>query len=84
MAERVDGPALHEIEIALAGVVPEIGARAADEHHRRASGNLHQRVERMGSVSHVDLLWGVGVKGQAETQEGRTFEGAAFSKTLLN
>jgi hypothetical protein len=23
------------------------------------------------------------VKGQAETQEGRTFEGAAFSKTLL-
>jgi hypothetical protein len=27
---------------------------------------------------------GAGVKGQAETQEGRTFEGAAFSKTLLN
>jgi hypothetical protein len=26
---------------------------------------------------------GAGVKGQAETQEGRTFEGAAFSKTLL-
>jgi len=25
------------------------------------------------------VLW----KGQAETQEGRTFEGAAFSKTLL-
>ena len=57
MAERVDGPALHEVEIALAGVVPEIGARTADEYHRRASGNLHQRVERMGGVSHVDLLW---------------------------
>jgi len=27
---------------------------------------------------------GAGVKWQAETQEGRTFEGAAFSKTLLN
>src|SRR5882757_6799330 len=27
---------------------------------------------------------GVGLKRQAETQEGRTFEGAAFSKTLLN
>jgi len=27
---------------------------------------------------------GAGVKGQAETQEGRTFEGAAFSKTWLN
>jgi len=26
---------------------------------------------------------GAGVKKQAETQEGRTFEGAAFSKTLL-
>jgi hypothetical protein len=25
-----------------------------------------------------------GERGQAETQEGRTFEGAAFSKTLLN
>jgi hypothetical protein len=25
-----------------------------------------------------------GGKGQAETQEGRTFQGAAFSKTLLN
>src|SRR3954447_3440936 len=36
----------------------------------------------MGSVSHVDLLRVLG-KGQAETQEGRTFEGAAFSKTLL-
>ena len=83
MAERVDGPALHEVEIALARVVPEIGARTADEHHRRASGNLHQRVERMGGVSHVDLLWCWGEKKQAETQEGRTFEGAAFSKTWL-
>jgi hypothetical protein len=27
---------------------------------------------------------GFGVKGQAETREGRTFWGAAFSKTLLN
>jgi hypothetical protein len=36
----------------------------------------------MGSVSHVDLLWGFG-EGAAETKEGRTFEGAAFSKTLL-
>jgi len=26
---------------------------------------------------------GVEVKKQAETEEGRTFEGAAFSKTLL-
>jgi hypothetical protein len=25
----------------------------------------------------------VGIKWRAETQEGRTFEGAAFSKTLL-
>jgi hypothetical protein len=32
----------------------------------------------------VDLLWGgAGMKNEAETREGRTFEGAAFSKTLL-
>jgi len=37
----------------------------------------------MGSIGHVDLLR-VLVKEQAETREGRTFEGAAFSKTLLN
>jgi hypothetical protein len=36
----------------------------------------------MGSVGHLYLLE-VLVKGQAETQEGRTFEGAAFSKTWL-
>ena len=56
MAEAVDGPALHEVEIALAGVVPQIGAFAADEHGRRAGGDVHQRVERMGGVGHVDLL----------------------------
>jgi hypothetical protein len=38
----------------------------------------------MGSVGHVDLLSEFWVKGQAETREGRTFQGAAFSKTLLN
>jgi hypothetical protein len=38
----------------------------------------------MGGVSHVDLLWVGWGEGRAETQEGRTFEGAAFSKTLLN
>jgi hypothetical protein len=27
---------------------------------------------------------GAGLKNEAETREGRTFEGAAFSKTLLN
>jgi hypothetical protein len=37
----------------------------------------------MGSMGHVDLLWDFEGKGQAETQEGRTFEGAAFSKTWL-
>jgi hypothetical protein len=31
------------------------------------------------SISSVGLVG----KGQAETQEGRTFQGAAFSKTLL-
>ena len=31
MAEAVHGPALHEVEIALAVVVPQIGAVALDE-----------------------------------------------------
>src|SRR5205809_4571781 len=31
----------------------------------------------------MSISSGVLGKGQAETQEGRTFEGAAFSKTLL-
>jgi hypothetical protein len=31
----------------------------------------------------MSISSGAGVKKQAETREGRTFEGAAFSKTLL-
>ena len=73
VAEAIDRPALHEIEIALAAVVPEIGAFALDEDGGRPRGDVHQRVERMGSVGHVELLVGFWVEGQAETQEGRTF-----------
>src|SRR6266567_6603747 len=82
MTEAIDRPALDEVEIALAAVVPQPGAFAAHEYGRRARRDLHQRVKRMYGIGHVDLLLR-GVKRPAETQEGRTFPGAAFSKTLL-
>ena len=62
MAEAIDGPALHEIEIALAAVVPQVGAFALDEDGGRPRGDVHQRVERMGGVGHVELLCGFGGK----------------------
>jgi hypothetical protein len=36
----------------------------------------------MRGGGHVELLL-LGMEGRAETQKDRTFEGAAFSKTLL-
>jgi hypothetical protein len=62
MAEAVNRPALHEIEIALAAVVPQIGAVALDEDGRRPGGDVHQCIERMGSVGHVELRSGFAVK----------------------
>ena len=56
VAEAVHRPALDEVEIALAGVVPEVRAFALHEGGRRTRGDLHQSVERMGSDSHIKLL----------------------------
>ncbi len=42
VAEAVDGPALHEVEIGLAVLVPQPGAVPLDHHHRRPVGDLHQ------------------------------------------
>ncbi|HYZ47667.1 MAG TPA: hypothetical protein VE567_02110 [Sphingomonas sp.] len=85
MAEAIDGPALHEVEIALSGVVPEIGAVAADEDRLRARSDVHQRVKRMDSIGHVDLLWAVlGVKRAGRNARRPHFMGAAFSKSWLN
>jgi hypothetical protein len=55
MAETVHSPSLDKIEIALAAIVPQKGAFAAHEHGPRARGDLHQRIERMGGVGHVEL-----------------------------
>jgi hypothetical protein len=41
MAEAIDRPALDEIKIALAGVVPQPRALAALEHDRRPRGEFH-------------------------------------------
>src|SRR5258708_15401059 len=82
MAEAIDRPALHEVEITLAGVIPQEGAFAPDEHDRRPRRDVHQRVKRVCGIGHVDLLLR-GMKKPAKTREGRTFPGAAFSKTLL-
>jgi len=57
VAEAIHRPALDEIEIALAGVVPQPGAFAAGEDDARARGDVHQRVEGTGGVGHVELLW---------------------------
>ena len=82
MAEAIDRPALDEIEIALAAVIPQERAFAADEHGRRARGDIHQGVKGMGGDVHVETPSGW-MKKRAKTREGRTFPGAAFSKTLL-
>jgi hypothetical protein len=60
MAEAIHRPALDEIEITLAGVVPQPLTFAFDENGGWARGDLHQRVERMGGVGHVVLLEALG------------------------
>ncbi len=57
MAEAIHGPALDEIEIALAGCIPKPGAFAPYEYGFGARGDVHQRVEGRGGVGHVELLW---------------------------
>src|ERR1700712_3116377 len=81
MTETVDRPALDEIEVTFSGVIPEERAFAADKHSRRPRGDLHQGVKRMCGNVHGDLPRFIEESGK--TREGRTFEGAAFSKTLL-
>ena len=44
--QGVHRPALHEVEIPAAGVVPDPRSLAAHEHERRPGGDLHQRVQR--------------------------------------
>ncbi len=84
MAEAVHGPALHEIEIALAASRPtDSEPSPRDEHHRRARGDVHQRVERMGSARSCRtplVRWGEKAGRNARRPH---FAGAAFSKTWL-
>ena len=62
MAEAIDRPALDEVEIALAAVVPQPRAFAADENGRRPGGDFHQCVKRMRGDVHVELLSGFGMQ----------------------
>src|SRR5215467_3414098 len=58
MAEAVHRPALHEIEIPLAVVVPQPGAFAFDENGRRPSGDVHECVRGIGVEVHDGLMRG--------------------------
>jgi hypothetical protein len=78
MAQAIDRPALNEIEIALASVIPQKSAFAPDEDGRRTRGNVHQRVKRMCGIDHVKLP---GMKKAGRNARRPHFAGAAFSKT---
>jgi hypothetical protein len=81
MAEAIHRPALDEIEIALAGGVPQPGALAADEHLFWAGGDVHHRIERMSRVGHVGLLLeAFDEKVDRNAEKAATFSVAAFSK----
>src|SRR5450759_3870432 len=58
MTKAIDRPALHEIEIGLDAVIPQKRTLAPDEDDRRARGNIHQCVERMGGDVHVETPCG--------------------------
>src|SRR5258708_10296890 len=72
MAEAIDRPALHEIEIALAFVIPQIRAFAFDEDGLRARGDVHQRMIRLGSVGHVETP-AVGWEGGPKRKKAAPF-----------
>src|SRR5882724_3041365 len=70
MAQAIDRPPLHEVEIAFAGVIPQKRAFAPDEDDFRACRDFHQCVEWMGGNGHIETpRWG---EKRAKTQEGRT------------
>jgi len=58
MAEAVHRPSLDEVEIAFARIIPQKGAFATHEHGPGARGDIHQRIERVGGVGHVELPCG--------------------------
>ena len=82
VAEAIDRPALDEIEVALAAVIPQIRAFAAHEHRRRPGSDFHQCVKRMRGDVHVrtPAVWDDAAGRNARRPH---VAGAAFSKTLL-
>src|SRR5690242_18587885 len=81
VTETVHRPALDEIEIALARIVPEVGAFASDEHGLGTRGEVHQGVEWMGSLEHGGLLWGLRER-QVENARRPRFLGRGLLENL--
>lgn len=83
VAKAIHGPALHEVEIAFAGIVPQKGAFAADKDGLRARGDVHQGVERICSDIHVETPLQLDEKKAGQNERRPHVAGATFSKTLL-
>jgi hypothetical protein len=83
MAQAIDRPALHEIEITFASIVPQKGAFAADKDDLRARGDVHQGVERICRDIHVETPLRLDEKKAGQNERRPHVVGAAFSKTLL-
>ena len=65
MAETIDCPALDEVQVTLALVIPQPRAIAAHEYERRPFGDLHQGLDReVGEIHRVVLSRGTGTKKQ--------------------
>ncbi len=71
VAQAIHRPALHEIEVALAFVIPKPGALAADENERRPGRDVHQRLRGKISEFHDSILGLI----QPENQKAAEFCG---------
>src|SRR5215831_6568144 len=69
MAEAVDRPALHEVEISFTIVVPQPRAFALDKNRRGPGGDFHKRVRGVRVKVHGSLLFSVGSSIRDRTRE---------------
>src|SRR5262249_13779600 len=81
MAEAVDRPALHEIKIPLAIVVPQPGAFAFDENRWRPGGNFHECVRGISVDVHDGVFRGSDWSGPGSGNKKAALRGAARGST---
>ena len=77
--ERIDRPALHEVEVTSTAMIDQPAASALDEHLRRPGGDVHQGVGLEAVDLHLGSFAGWGKSGR---KKKRAAESAALALSV--